>query len=158
MNFKIREACLRDFDRLKPLHKEVHDLHVAGRPDKYKATEETLDWNYFNELIESPDGKILLIEDGESIVGFTILKKVQPPKWETKVQSSVVFMEDLGVAPSYQRKGLARMLFEKALEFTKDCHADSLELGVWEFNQTAIEFYEQMGMTTQARKMEIKVN
>ena len=157
MGIEFREAVIEDYERLKPIHKEVHDLHVLGRPDKYNPADETLDRDYFIELIESPDGKVFLIEDGNAIAAFMILKKVWPPKWETKVQSPVVFMEDLGVTPSYQRKGLARKLFEKAVEFTKTCHAESLELGVWEFNWSAIKFYEEMGMTTQARKMEFKV-
>jgi diamine N-acetyltransferase len=157
MEYPIREAVQEDYEKLKPLHKEVHDLHASARPDKYKPAEETLDKSYFSELLTSPDAKIYIIEQDDIIAAFTILKKTWPPKWNIKVQSPVVFMADLGVAASCRRKGFARKLFEKAVEFTKECNAESLELGVWEFNQSAIEFYEEMGMTTQSRKMEFKV-
>jgi diamine N-acetyltransferase len=157
MGFKIREAVQGDYEKLKPLHKEVHDLHVSGRPDKYSPTEDTLDKSYFNELLTLPDARIYIIEDDDKIAAFTILKKIWPPKRNTKVQVPVVLMEDLGVAASYRRKGLARKLFDQAVEFTKECNAVSLELGVWEFNRSAIEFYESMGMIAQARKMEMKV-
>jgi diamine N-acetyltransferase len=49
-------------------------------------------------------------------------------------------------------------MFTKAVEFTREIGAESLELGVWEFNNTAIQFYEAMVMKTQARKIEIKVH
>ncbi|MGF2615844.1 GNAT family N-acetyltransferase [Rossellomorea aquimaris] len=158
MEYIIREAGLKDYSSLKPLHKEVHDIHAEARPDKYKRTEETLDKTYYDELISSSDSKVYIVEDQGEIAGFTILKKTWPPKWDIKVQAPVVFMHDLGVKDSYRRRGIARLLFEKAVEFTKECGAVSLELGVWEFNQSAIDFYEKMGMTTQARKMEIKID
>ncbi|MBO8176682.1 MAG: GNAT family N-acetyltransferase [Bacillus sp. (in: Bacteria)] len=66
-------------------------------------------------------------------------------------------MEDLGVTKSYQGQGLGKLLFQQAVQFAKEVGAESLELGVWEFNQHAIKFYEAMGMTTQARKMEYKL-
>ncbi|TYR77348.1 GNAT family N-acetyltransferase [Rossellomorea vietnamensis] len=158
MEYTVREAGINDFFKLQPLHKEVHDLHAEARPDKYKEAEETLDQTYYEELISSPEAKIFTIEEQGEIVAFTILKKTWPPNWNTKVQAPVVFMEDLGVKGSYRRKGLARLLFEKAVEFTKECGAGSLELGVWEFNRSAIDFYQKMGMTTQARKMEMKID
>ncbi|MGM0844697.1 MAG: GNAT family N-acetyltransferase [Bacillota bacterium] len=158
MKYIVKEAGIEDYTRLKTLHKEVHDLHAEARPDKYRKTEETLDKTYYDELISSPDGRVFIVEDLGEIIAFTIVKKTWPPNWDIKVQDPVVFMMDLGVSDSYKRKGLARLLFEEAIAFTKECGANSLELGVWEFNQSAMEFYEKMGMTTQARKMEIKVN
>jgi diamine N-acetyltransferase len=62
------------------------------------------------------------------------------------------------VKETFRGNGLGRLMFEKAIEFTKKAGAVSLELGVWEFNETAIKFYEAMGMKTQARKMEIRLN
>jgi diamine N-acetyltransferase len=157
MSYKVREAIGKDFVRLQPLHKEVHDLHVSKRPDKYRNATQTLDKSYYEELLTSAEGKVYVIEDKNQIVAFTILKKMMPPDWNTKVQASYVFMEDLGVTSAYRGEGLARLLFNEAIEFTRVSGANSLELGVWEFNQEAIGFYEKMGMTTQARKMEFKV-
>lgn len=48
-------------------------------------------------------------------------------------------------------------MFQKAIEFGKEKGATSLELGVWEFNEEAINFYKFMGMKDQARKMEVKI-
>lgn len=91
----------------------------------------------------------------KKIIAFTFLRVVQTPDRETSVKNKYVFMEDLGVLVNYQGQGLGKMLFNQALMYTKAAGAKSLELGVWEFNEQAINFYEAMGMRTQARKMEI---
>lgn len=66
-------------------------------------------------------------------------------------------MDDLGVTEGFRGKGLGKLLFNKSLAFVKEIGATCLELGVWEFNEQSIKFYEGMGMKTQARKMEIKL-
>ncbi|MFC7783317.1 GNAT family N-acetyltransferase [Rossellomorea sp. GCM10028870] len=158
MEYKIREATLDDYVNVKPIHKEVHNLHVKGRPDKYNPTNNTLDKEYYEELVNSEEGKVYIIEEDNEIIAFTFLRRNDTPNRDTVVQQSYVFMEDFGVNQNFREKGLGRLLFDKAIEFTKEVGAESLELGVWEFNDTAITFYEAMGMKTQARKMEIKIS
>ncbi|WHY84655.1 GNAT family N-acetyltransferase [Neobacillus novalis] len=157
MDYEIRVASLNHFEKIKPIHKEVHDLHVKGRPDKYNPTNNTLDFNYFKSLVDDKDSIIYIIENDVKIIAFTFLRKYQTAHRETVVKKEYVFMEDLGVTEKFRGEGLGKLLFNKALEFTKEVGATSLELGVWEFNEQAIKFYEAMGMKTQARKMEIKL-
>ncbi|TYS77507.1 GNAT family N-acetyltransferase [Rossellomorea aquimaris] len=158
LKFVLREATLDDYEKIKPIHKEVHDLHVLARPDRYKPTEHTLDMGYYKGLIMNDDAGVFVIDLYDEIIAFTFLRKNETPDRETIVKKEYVFIEDFGVTEKYKEKGLGKQLFTKAVEFTKDTGAKSLELGVWEFNDTAIQFYEAMGMKTQARKMEIRVH
>jgi diamine N-acetyltransferase len=157
LKFVLREATLDDYEKIKPIHKEVHDLHVLGRPDRYNATEHTLDMDYYKGLIMNDDARVVVIDHKDEIIAFTFLRKNETPDRETVVEKDYVFIEDFGVNEKYREKGLGKRMFTKAVEFTKEVGAESLELGVWEFNNTAIQFYEAMGMRTQVRKMEIKV-
>lgn len=158
MKYTIRTATLDDFEKVKPIHKEIHDLHVEGRPDKYSSTNNTLDKEYYKGLVTNEEGRVYIIEFENEIIAFTFLRKNSTPDREAVVKQSYVFMEDFGVNQNFREKGLGRSLFDKAIEFTKEMDASSLELGVWEFNDSAIKFYEAMGMKTQARKMEIKLD
>jgi diamine N-acetyltransferase len=76
---KVRKAALTDYEKLKPVHTEVHKLHVQERPNIYQRTDETLDYAYFQELVESHDGCIFVIENGNEIVAFTFLRKRVTP-------------------------------------------------------------------------------
>ncbi|WP_064093507.1 GNAT family N-acetyltransferase [Rossellomorea aquimaris] len=157
MNKSVKIARLEDYDKLKPLHKEVHDLHVKGRPDKYKTTDDTLDYEYFKETVENDNGRVFIIEENQKVVAFTIIRKSQSPRLNTVIQSESVFIEDFGVDEAFRGMGLGKLLFEEVVAFTKELGIMTLELGVWEFNQNAIGFYESMGMQAQSRKMEIRL-
>ena len=158
MEFEVREGLIEDFEKLKPVHKEVHDLHTKGRPDKYNPTPNTLDKDYYKGLVDSKESRVFVIEHKGEIIAFTFLRKNETPDREILVKKEYVFMEDFGVTETFRENGLGKLLFNRALEFTKEIGAKSLELGVWEFNKTAIMFYESMGMKTQARKMEYKID
>lgn len=157
MKYTMRKAEITDHEKLQAIHKEVHDFHVNGRPDIYKEAEMTLDKQYFTQLVESDDGVIYLIENETEIIGFTILRINESPNRATITKRKYLFMEDLGVNERYRSHGLGRKLFQQAMEFGKENHAATLELGVWEFNEEAIGFYQSMGMNNQARKMEIRI-
>ncbi|MCF6136404.1 GNAT family N-acetyltransferase [Pseudalkalibacillus berkeleyi] len=157
MEYLLREGQDSDFEKLKPIHKEVHDLHVMGRPDHYKTTEDTLDEKYFRGLINENGGKVYVIELDLRLIGFIFLRLRESPDRTTHVKSTQLFVEDFGVSGSYKGQGLGKLLFDKAVEVAKEMNASRLELGVWEFNQAAIQFYESLGMSTQVRKMELKI-
>ncbi|MEB6550944.1 GNAT family N-acetyltransferase [Heyndrickxia sporothermodurans] len=157
MKYQIREANLSDYQKIQPIHKEVHDLHVNGRPDKYKPSNNTLDFDYFKSLVYDNNSIVYIIESDGKIIAFTFLRKYEAAERDTIVKNTYVFMEDFGVAGSFRGEGFGKLLFNKAIEFAKKIGAVSLELGVWEFNRQAIKFYEAMGMKTQARKMEIEI-
>ncbi|KYG59371.1 GNAT family N-acetyltransferase [Planococcus maritimus] len=117
-----------------------------------------MDPSYFEKLIKSDEGVIYIIEDGDEIIGFTILRINETPDRTTAVKRKYLFMEDLGVRKEYRGKGLGKWLYQKAIEFARENEATSLELGVWEFNEEAIKFYKSMGMKNQARKMGIQID
>lgn len=49
------------------------------------------------------------------------------------------------------------MLILEAENLAKKLNCERIELNCWEFNETAIKFYEEIGMKTQRRIMEKKV-
>ncbi|MGM0828252.1 MAG: hypothetical protein ACQEWF_08165 [Bacillota bacterium] len=91
MKFVLREAALDDYEKIKPIHKEVHDLHVSGRPDRYNATEHTLDMDYYKGLIMNDDARVFVIDHKDEIIAFTFLRKNETPDRETVVKKDYVF-------------------------------------------------------------------
>ncbi|MCA1054125.1 GNAT family N-acetyltransferase [Rossellomorea aquimaris] len=156
MNLHIREAAKNDYEIVHRLQKQVHELHTKERPDHYKAADTTLDKEYFFNLIDGENTKIFLLEDDQP-VAYTILTIKNTEDRPILVPKKVVYMDDFGVDVTYRGKGLGKAFFRKIVEFAKDIEADSLELGVWEFNEDAIKFYESMNLKTKVRRMELKL-
>ncbi|MFT4414310.1 GNAT family N-acetyltransferase [Fredinandcohnia humi] len=57
-------------------------------------------------------------------------------------------MNDFGVKSTQLRKGIGRSLLHACIEWAKKKGATSLELNVWEFNKSAISFYQSIGFET----------
>jgi ribosomal protein S18 acetylase RimI-like enzyme len=155
--YNIREATKSDYDCVHKLQKQVHEIHTQERPDHYKTAQTTLDYDYFQNLIENDNARVFVLEHEKQIVAYTILSIKQPVDRPIIVPKKNVFMDDLGVDYMVRGKGIGRLLFKRALDFVKEIEASSLELAVWEFNEAAINFYEKMGMKTKMRRMEITI-
>lgn len=153
----IRKATLNDYESVHKIQKQVHDIHVIARPDHYIMSEFTLDKNYFERLLIDDNKEVFVAEEDRQLVAYTIIFIKEPINRPILVPNKVVFIEDFGVHAELRRKGIGNMVFKYLIRFAKDINANSIELGVWEFNKEAIEFYETMGMQTKMRRMELKI-
>lgn len=54
-------------------------------------------------------------------------------------------IERIYIKNKFQRHGLGKVLFNKALEVAKEHNKKKIWLGVWEKNENAISFYKKMG-------------
>jgi len=153
----ILVATLGDYEALLPIHKEIHDYHLDVRPDIYRSADNTFIWDYFKGLIENEDARIFYIKNDKEVIAFSICKKQSSPDRVTVAPREYIYVEEFGVKKEFRRQGLAKALFEKIVTFAKEKGASGIELGVWEFNEPAIRFYESMGMQTHIRRMEMKL-
>jgi diamine N-acetyltransferase len=156
LEMHFREATRNDYEIVHQLQKQVHEIHTKERPDHYKMADTTLDKEYFNNLIDEENTKVFILEDDQPIA-YTIITIKNTKKIPIIIPKKVVYMNDFGVDIKYRGKGLGKVFFEKILEFAKNIEADSLELGVYEFNENAIKFYESMNLKTKIRQMEINL-
>lgn len=156
MDLHIREATKSDYEVVHQIQKQVHEIHTKERPDQYKMADTTLDKEYFNNLIDGENTKVFLLEEDRPIA-YTIITIKNTKERPILIPKKVVYMDDFGVDIKYRGKGMGKIFFGKILEFAKNIEADSLELGVWEFNENAIKFYESMNLKTKMRRMEISL-
>ncbi|UXH44068.1 GNAT family N-acetyltransferase [Rossellomorea vietnamensis] len=156
MQTHIREATKNDYDAVHRIQRQVHEMHTKERPDHYQMADTTLDRQYFNSLIDGENTKVFILEEGQPIA-YTILTIKSPVERPILIPKKVVYMDDFGVDQTLRGKGLGKKFFGEVVEYAKTIGADSLELGVWEFNEDAIKFYESMNLRTKSRMMEIRL-
>ena len=66
MDLTIREAISNDYIGVSSLVKEVHNLHVEKRPDVYVDVNNPLLKENFNELINTDNVKLFVVENIET--------------------------------------------------------------------------------------------
>ena len=62
-----------------------------------------------------------------------------------KMGNESLEIERIYIRNKFQKQGLGKYLFNKALEIAKERNEKKIWLGVWEKNENAIAFYHKMG-------------
>ena len=156
MDIHIRAAVSEDRVRIRPLQKEIADLHHAGRPDLFKNEARYFTEEAFEQRLRDPDHTVLIAEtDAGEVVGYAFGWVIRIREHSTYVDFNRFYIDDICVLKDFQGRGIGRRLFEacKAAALEKCC--DNMELGVWAFNEGAIAFYRACGMTDRVRRMEL---
>jgi GNAT superfamily N-acetyltransferase len=155
----IREAVPADYPALTPIADEVHALHAAAHPRIFQpvGSGSSLPQAWFDDLLAGDMSTILVAEIEHTIVGFVIANVFDTPPFEVLVPRRVVFIDSMAVTAAQRGKGIGRALLEAASAWGRAKGATNLELTVWEFNRSALAFYERLGLTTIHRTMQLDI-
>ena len=151
----IREMNLNDYEDVRILVKQIHELHLSNRPDIYNDGE-SFPKEYFEKVLNDANNLNYVYIENKKIVGalFTTLQHTNPlPIIKPR---TYYFIENIVVDKNHRRKGIAKKLFNYLTLKAKENNIDSIELNVWAFNTEAIKFYESMGMNIKNIRMETK--
>lgn len=93
--------------------------------------------------LKNPKSQFFFLKDGTRIIGYL---KVNTGEAQTeKSLNNALEIERIYLQSNYQRKGLGKRLFEKAIDIAKQEKIETVWLGVWEENLKAIKFYKKNG-------------
>jgi len=154
----IRIARLDDLEKITLLEKQIFNLHAESRPDWIDNSKIGFNTEYHKSIIENPDmGIIFVAEENNNIIGHCIIVICNIENHFLMRDMKNIIIEDLCIEKEYQKKGIGKKLFDEAINYGRKIKANILELGVWNFNKNAVEFYKHLGMKTRLRKMEYKL-
>ena len=155
MKLTIRRAVMDDRIRIMPLQKEIAALHHAGRPDLFRTEAHYYSEDEFFARLTNPDHHIFLAEADGIIDGYVFASVKHVRNHPTYMDFDTFYIDDLCVAESYRRHGIASALFERCITQVREAGCHSIELGVYCFNEDAIAFYRNMGMKPVMQRMEL---
>ena len=96
--------------------------------------------------LQCEDVQYDLAMDGDDIVGFLKTRRSVAPNQVPLVDG--IEVQQLYVAPDQQRKGIGRMLTDRAMSIARERGADGLWLSVWQEADWAVNFYRAYGYRT----------
>lgn len=156
--FKIREATSDDNPALLELLSEVLQLHASSRPDFYPDINTTFETVYKTDIYSDPSFKVFTsVTEDNIIVGYILFRINEPKPGINALNGKSIYIHELCVSEKYRKKYIGTQLVERAVVYGKSINAESIQLGVWEFNTIAISLYEKIGLRTITRRMEMKL-
>ena len=143
MSIKIRTATIKDSDDIANIHALSWQIGYDGiLSDEYlhgTVSEERR--NTWRKSLTYPKSNqcIFVAESENEIIGFICALYAEHSEWGS-------YIDNLHIDRSYQSKGVARLLLERAVQW---CNKESPETGmcllVSQYNERAQKFYTRLG-------------
>ena len=149
----IRLANTNDIISICRLYDEFFMYNNMQQPFFYVGVKES--GNYPISIIEETTGDIFVSEIDKNIIGFINVEEDKTPNYPSVVQHKFACIHDFYVKPEHRKKGIGKLLLEKAKEWSIQRKLEYLELFVLEENEIGRSFYEKEGLTTTSRTMRL---
>ena len=151
----IRRAVEKDIPKIIDLLKQVCLVHHNGRPDifkvgtKYSAEE-------LKVILNDESRPILVsVDNSDNVQGYCFCIYQQHLNNSVLTDIKTLYIDDLCVDETLRGKHIGKELYESAVELAKDTGCYNLTLNVWTCNQSALKFYESLGLLPQKIGMEL---
>lgn len=151
MNVSVRPARPEDLVALARLLDETVAFHHNEDPTQFRGPEAAEHTRYLEERFQDPDAAVFIAEDQGVLAGIAVTVIREAPPFLNP--NRFVLLENLAVATKFRRTGVGRKLVEAAVLWTQARDMQELDLNVYEFNHSAIRFYEAIGFRTVSRRM-----
>ena len=132
---EVREATTEDAADIHRLSLELAET-VGDAPPVKEAVRKRLE-----ELLESPTSRVIVVEDGQGVVG-AVSFWIKP---DLAHGDTVVEVPMLVVAEDHRRNGVGRLLMEEVRTIASEHGASLIELVATTANVAAREFYHSLG-------------
>ena len=151
----IRKARMEDRLGIERLLKEVNNLHQKLRPDIFIYNAIKYNAEKFNALISNGATPIFVaVDEDGNVLGHLFCQVRDHADVAVYKDFKTLFIDDLCVAESAHRQGIGKSLFDFALKYARQNGCYDVTLNVWSGNDSALAFYEKMGMFPKETQME----
>jgi len=150
----IRQASVADIPRLIDLLHQVNMVHHRLRPDLFKPSTTKYDEQELAALLEDETKPIFVYDDGE-VRGYAFCQITEVKNDRLLQDHKTLYIDDLCVDEAARGKHIGKALFDYVHDYAKSIACHAVTLNVWEGNDSAIRFYQNMGMHPQKIGMEI---
>ena len=151
----IRRAIKKDIPKIIDLLRQVCLVHHMGRPDifkvgtKYSAEELKL-------ILKDEYRPILVsVDENDNVQGYCFCIYQQHINNSVLTDIKTLYIDDLCVDEILRGKHIGKELYESAVELAKETGCYNLTLNVWSCNESALKFYESLGLLPQKIGMEL---
>lgn len=140
----IRPAKIEEIETLQKLNQESFVDNVKYDPDL------RMDWAmsdkgkaHFTKIFENPDSRCFVADDAGVLVGFIVLSE----KSADIRKSRCCEINDVGVTPAYQSKGVGSLLIQKAIVWAKERGYQKMYVSCYFANTRGVAFYRKNGLS-----------
>ena len=136
------------------LLRQVGQVHHEIRPDIFRSGALKYEEAALRALLQDNDRPIFIAEERGQVLGycFCVLKDYRGSGVQTdRVE---LYIDDLCVDESCRGQHIGKALYENACKYARMSKCHSVTMNVWSCNESAMKFYESLGLKPQKIGME----
>ena len=156
MDLYVRNAEQKDIPRILELLVEVDMVHHEKRPDIFKGPATKYNAEQLSEIISNSRTPVFVCADEQDVPlghAFCIAKQEIGNSVLTDIKT--LYIDDICVHSKARGKGVGKRLFDHTAAYAKANGFYNITLNVWSCNESALGFYEAMGLVPQKIGMEM---
>ncbi len=142
-----------DWEAVRRLSVQIHDLHAAWRPDIYYSCEEPYPQDKFREDIQKR--MVYVAKAGKFVVGYVVLS-VLHKDGPGVVKKKQLRLDSICVDEALQGQGIGKAMVEDARALAKAFGCSEMILGVHPENDGAVAFYQKCGFCIRTINLDMK--
>jgi len=146
MTVNIKRCTFEDLHKLQDICYETFNetFKDQNSPENMKAyLEMAFNLKQLEKELSNSSSQFFFVYFNNEAAGY--LKVNINEAQSEKMGDESLEIERIYIKSKFQKHGLGKYLFNKALEIAKELNKKKIWLGVWEKNENAIAFYKKMG-------------
>ena len=152
----IRLAEEKDIPGILQLLLQVGEVHHRIRPDIFRSGAQKYDEAALAELLLDPQRPIFIAEE-EKVLGYCFCILEETADHPVLENEKTLYIDDLCVDENCRGKHVGQHLYNHTCRFAKEQGCQTVTLNVWCGNDSAMAFYEKMGLTPRKIYMETRL-
>lgn len=151
---EIRFAITQDVPGIVTLLRQVGRVHHEGRPDLFRGNAQKYSPSQILELLNDSNRPIFVAVEDDRVLGygFCIMECVE--NHSVLCDRTTLYIDDICVLESCRGQHIGTKIYHEILRYAKERACYNVTLNVWSCNESAMKFYESLGMKPQKVGME----
>lgn len=150
----IRKANTKDIKGLIELLYQADAVHHGIRPDLFKGNTPKYDEKQLEAIIADESKPIFVYDDGK-ILGHAFCQITEVRNHRLLQDIKTLYIDDICVDESARGQHIGKALYEFVRDYAKSLGCYNITLNVWGGNDSALHFYQSMGLCVQKTGMEM---
>ncbi|MFD2923930.1 GNAT family N-acetyltransferase [Halobacillus naozhouensis] len=146
MNINMTRCTLEDSRKLQNIGYETfkETFEDQNSPENMKAyLEEAFNLKKVEKELSNPSAQFFFVSINDEVAGY--LKVNTGDAQSEEMGDDSLEIERIYIINKFQKHGLGKYLFNKAMDIAMEQNKKKIWLGIWEKNENAISFYKKLG-------------
>ena len=136
------------------LLQQVGEVHHQIRPDLFRSGAQKYCESDLETLLQDPDRPIFIAEESGRVLGYAFCILQITADNPVLCDRKVLYIDDLCVDELCRGQHVGQALYHHVCDYARKADCQSVTLNVWCGNDSAMHFYEKMGLKPQKIGME----